>query len=126
MKPFQIKTRGNNGKGCFAGVEITVRVGFVPVAVIPLFWEDFPFQSLAEEHDIACDKLDWSDPIKAWMEYDYATRKFILDCHRVISGMPEDDYEINRRLHIQVERAAFLCNLWGEVRFGLASAGYVF
>lgn len=126
MKAFQIKTRGDNGKGCYAGVEITVCIGFVPVAVIPLFWEDFPFQALAREHDRVCDALDWKNPAQAWMEYDYATRKFIFDCLRAAAELPDTDYEALRLVTIKIERAKFLCELWGEVRFGLASAGYVF
>lgn len=125
MKPFTIRTRGDNGHGCYAGVEITVLVGGVPVLVIPLFWPGFAFQEEASEHDRACDAITYwmTEPERAWRDYDYATRKFLLDCQRKIDSRAGLSYDKRRWLDTQVERAGFLCNLWGEVRFGLAVMG---
>jgi hypothetical protein len=125
MTPFTIRTRGDNGHGCYAGVEITVLVAGLPVAVVPLFWQAFAFQAEAREHDAACDAITYwaSEPERAWSDYDYATRKFIIDCKR---SLDHCEYERHQRLYVQIDRAEWLCNLWGEVRYGLAVSGHGF
>lgn len=129
MKPFTIRTRGNDGHGCYAGVDISVLVAGLPVAVIPLFWPNFAFQAEAKEHDAACDAITYwtTEPERAWRDYDYATRKFIIDCRRKLNSLsiPDDCAEISR-LCTQIDRAERLCDLWGEIRFGLAVSGWRF
>lgn len=80
---FQIK--GDDGHGCYAGVEIVV----AHVLHIPLFWINFFAQDEAHYHDIACDSIDWNAPEVAYKEYQKITHDFYIACLTKADGVPQ-------------------------------------
>jgi hypothetical protein len=111
-----ITTKGDDGHGCYTGCEITIH--FMGGFRIPLFWHTFFANELSKEHDAACDQIDWVDPEASWDKYEYATRKFVLDCLSKAAGNP--------KFITQTVQAEWFCWAWGHLRYGAAMAGYNF
>ena len=117
MKLVSIQTKGDDGAGCYAGLEIIISLTWFPLIHIPLFWPAFFMQQAAKDHDAACDLLDWSDVEIAYAQYLIVTQTFIDTCTASATTPTEER---------QAAAAAWATLQWGRIRYLACSAGYVF
>lgn len=121
MQLISIQTKGDDGNGCYAGLEIDLYFTWFPLVKIPLFWKSYFAQDLAEEHDAACDLLDWTDVESAYRDYIRATEDFNQKCYARAAAPGADPSWLR-----QASAAAWATENWGRVRYLLCSSGYVF